>query len=77
MNEEWFGICAKGQTDERGHYQLYPRAAYYALQQAHKLNPYAKDLSSDSINNYFSNIQEINKGFKARGEIPANSSNKK
>jgi len=36
MNEEWFGICAKGPTDERGHYQLYPRAAYYALQKVHK-----------------------------------------
>ena len=31
MNEEWFGICAKGPTNERGLYQLYPRAAYYAL----------------------------------------------
>jgi hypothetical protein len=38
MNEEWFGICAKGQTDERGHYQLYPRVAYYALQKVHKKN---------------------------------------
>ena len=25
MNEEWFGICAKGATNERGTYQLYPR----------------------------------------------------
>ncbi len=31
MNEEWFGICAKGPTNERGLYDLYPRAAYYAL----------------------------------------------
>ena len=36
MNEEWFGICAKGPTDEKGHYQLYPRLAYYALQKIHK-----------------------------------------
>ena len=36
MNEEWFGICAKGPTDEKGHYQLYPRLAYYALQKVHK-----------------------------------------
>ncbi|MEL6926342.1 MAG: glycoside hydrolase family 2 TIM barrel-domain containing protein, partial [Bacteroidota bacterium] len=27
MNEEWFGVCAKGPTNERGLYQLYPRAA--------------------------------------------------
>ena len=38
MNEEWFGICAKGPTDESGHYQLYPRVAYYALQKVHKKN---------------------------------------
>ncbi len=38
MNEEWFGICAKGQTDERGHYQLIPRVAYYALQKVHQKN---------------------------------------
>ena len=31
MNEEWFGICAKGKTDAAGHYELYPRTAYYAL----------------------------------------------
>lgn len=30
MNEEWFGICAKGKTDSRGLYELYPRAAYYS-----------------------------------------------
>jgi hypothetical protein len=68
MNEEWYGICAKGQTDARGHYLLYPRAAYYALQQAHKLNPYANNLTSDSVNKYFSNIQVINEVLKARGD---------
>ena len=31
MNEEWFGICAKGPSDVSGLYTLYPRAAYYAL----------------------------------------------
>jgi hypothetical protein len=41
MNEEWFGVCAKGSTDADGTYQLYPRAAYYALQEAHQFNPYA------------------------------------
>jgi len=43
MNEEWFGICAKGPTNERGLYDLYPRAAYYALKEAHNLNPYEVD----------------------------------
>ena len=68
MNEEWFGICAKGQTDERGHYQLYPRAAYYALQQAHRLNPYSDNLTADSVEKYFSNIQIANQVLKARGD---------
>lgn len=68
MNEEWFGICAKGQTDERGQYQLYPRAAYYALKQVHQLNPYSGNLTTDSINRYFSNIQVITSVLKARGD---------
>ncbi len=68
MNEEWYGICAKGETNERGLYQLYPRAAYYVLQQVHKLNPYASNLTTDSINSYFSNIQIINEVLKARGD---------
>ncbi|MHC1707325.1 MAG: glycoside hydrolase family 2 TIM barrel-domain containing protein [Bacteroidales bacterium] len=68
MNEEWFGICAKGQTDENGQYQLYPRAAYYSLQQVHKLNPYAGTVTADSINKYFSNIMIISDVLKARGD---------
>ena len=35
MNEEWFGICAKGATNQNGVYKLYPRAAYYALKKLH------------------------------------------
>jgi hypothetical protein len=71
MNEEWYGICAKGETDERGHYQLYPRAAYYVLQQAHKLNPYTSGLTADSVSNYLSNIQVLNEVLKARGDKAA------
>ncbi|MEM7106296.1 MAG: glycoside hydrolase family 2 TIM barrel-domain containing protein [Bacteroidota bacterium] len=56
MNEEWFGICAKGPTDERGLYRLYPRAAYYALKQAHQLNPYAKSVTLSAVNNHFEAI---------------------
>ena len=37
MNEEWFGICAKGPPDSRGLFDLYPRAAYYALREAFRL----------------------------------------
>jgi hypothetical protein len=68
MNEEWFGVCAKGQTDVNGHYQLYPRAAYYALKEAHQLNPYAQNMTAESVNSYFSAISTVNGLLKARAD---------
>ncbi len=56
MNEEWFGICAKGPTDENGFYPLYPRAAYYALKKVHKLNPYAPETTLKTIEKHFERI---------------------
>ena len=49
MNEEWFGICAKGPSDETGHFPLYPRASYYVLQAGFRLDPYAPDTTLDEI----------------------------
>jgi len=69
MNEEWFGICAKGQTNERGVYDLYPRAAYYALQSAHKFNPYSG--TSESLNNTFNSISVADANLRARGDKAA------
>lgn len=40
MNEEWFGICAKGKPDDKGLYQLMPRKAYAALRMIHHIDPY-------------------------------------
>ncbi|MCG1037772.1 glycoside hydrolase family 2 TIM barrel-domain containing protein [Polaribacter sargassicola] len=57
MNEEWFGICAKGATDAQGFYTLQPRAAYYVLKEAHQLNPYQKEMSSHLINQHFDKIK--------------------
>lgn len=71
MNEEWFGICAKGPTNERGLYQLYPRAAYYALKKAHMLNPLSEGISPESIENHFSNIQVMDAVVSARGDKAA------
>ena len=71
MNEEWFGICAKGPTDPRGLYELYPRAAYYALKEAHQLNPYSQDVSLEFVNNYFNNIQLMDAVLRARGDKAA------
>ena len=57
MNEEWFGICAKGPADPRGLYDLYPRAAYYALREAFKLPPYGPGTDLVAINASFNAIE--------------------
>ena len=56
MNEEWFGICAKGPTDDKGLYNLYPRAAYYMLKQVHQFNPFNDGVSSSDLQKYFYDI---------------------
>ncbi|HMC01506.1 MAG TPA: glycoside hydrolase family 2 TIM barrel-domain containing protein [Flavobacteriaceae bacterium] len=68
MNEEWFGICAKGPTNDRGLYKLYPRAAYYALKKVHSLNPYGEGVTLDFVNNYFNNIELTDAVLRARGD---------
>ena len=69
MNEEWFGICAKGATNERGNYELYPRAAYYVLKDAHKFNPYSAQ--GNSLANYFDNIPIADAVLRARADKAA------
>ncbi|MCJ7467898.1 MAG: glycosidase [Maribacter sp.] len=79
MNEEWFGICAKGPTNDRGLYDLYPRAAYYALKEAHQLNPYRDGVTLDFVKNHFDNIQLTDAVLRARGDkaaLGAESNNK-
>jgi hypothetical protein len=71
MNEEWFGICAKGPTDPRGLYDLYPRAAYYALKEAHKLNPYEPGVTLEFVRDYFGNLQITDAVLRARGDKAA------
>lgn len=72
MNEEWFGICAKGPTDEKGLYKLYPRAAYYALKEVHKINPYAEGITLSSVENQFQKIsleKSLTEGRQATEEL--------
>jgi hypothetical protein len=71
MNEEWFGICAKGLTNARGLYTLYPRAAYYALKEAHQFNPYSQGASPDLLEDHFSGIALMDAVIKARGDQAA------
>ncbi len=68
MNEEWFGVAAKGQTDSRGLYQIYPRAAYYTLTEAHKLNPYDQGTTLETIHDHFTSVQLMDAVIKARGD---------
>lgn len=68
MNEEWFGICAKGETNERGLYLLYPRAAYYALREVHQLNPMDDNITLESIREHFSAIQINDAVVEAQGD---------
>ena len=71
MNEEWFGVCAKGQTDPRGLYHLYPRAAYYALQEVHMFNPYAAGAGPDNLESHISNVNIMGAVLQARGDKAA------
>ena len=71
MNEEWFGITAKGPTNEKGLYTLYPRAAYYALKEAHAYNPYAEKANTLDLINYFNSIQLADAELRARGDKAA------
>ncbi len=71
MNEEWFGICAKGPTDIEGLYQLYPRAAYYALKEAHSLDVYAPGVDLEDVKNHFKSISPMTAILQARGDKAA------
>lgn len=57
MNEEWFGICAKGQPDGEGHFELMPRASYYVLRDAFELDPYAEGITAEKIDEHFDAIE--------------------
>jgi hypothetical protein len=71
MNEEWFGVCAKGPTNEKGFYQLYPRAAYYVLKEIHQFNPYQEGATSNTLNSNFDKAQIMDASLKARGDKAA------
>ncbi len=71
MNEEWWGITAKGPPDSRGLYKVYPRAAYYALRRAFELDPYASTTGLKTIRNHFSEITPAAAEMEARGERAA------
>ncbi len=57
MNEEWFGICAKGKTVRNGSYALHPRVAYYALKRAHEFSPYGEGSTVQRLDEHFDGIR--------------------
>jgi len=71
MNEEWWGIMAKGRPDTRGLFELYPRAAYYALRQAYRLDPYAPGTDLATIRAHFAGIDPAVAALQARGDQAA------
>ena len=56
MNEEWFGVCAKGPADENGLYELFPRTAFFVLKEIHAINPFSTGTTLQSIENDFAKI---------------------
>ncbi|MBE2280179.1 MAG: glycosidase [Ignavibacteriaceae bacterium] len=76
MNEEWFGICAKGPTDEKGFYELYPRAAYYALKDAYTIDPLDEKVDAAAIRAHFDKISPTPYILMARGDKAALESSK-
>ncbi|MBF6609222.1 MAG: glycosidase [Flavobacterium sp.] len=71
MNEEWFGICAKGPTNANGFYELYPRSAYYVLKEVHQLNPLQTNTSLATIDSHFNSIQIMDATLRARADKAA------
>ncbi len=71
MNEEWWGITAKGPPDQRGIYDVYPRAAFYALRTAFRLDPYAPGTDLGAIRAHFHAIRPMAKVLEARGNRAA------
>ncbi len=68
MNEEWFGICAKVATQNQNEYDLWPRAAYFVLQEAHRFSPYESSVSLVELEEHFANIElkeavKMSKGY--------------
>lgn len=71
MNEEWWGICAKGPTNNQGFYEVYPRAAYYAMARAFSLDPYAPDTDLARIRSHFANVSPGLAVLEAKGDRAA------
>ncbi|MGN8225103.1 glycoside hydrolase family 2 TIM barrel-domain containing protein [Gracilimonas sp. BCB1] len=66
MNEEWFGIMAKGPTTLAGFYELYPRAAYYVLKDIHEFDPYADEVNVTTLEEHFADVSIIDATLRTK-----------
>jgi hypothetical protein len=57
MNEEWFGITAKAESEEEGMYVVIPRTAYYLLAEGFKLDPYEAS-SIEEVRKHWSRLKQ-------------------
>ncbi len=71
MNEEWWGVCAKGPTQADGHFELYPRAAYYALQGVNRFDPCDPEASRQGLLRHIQSISPVAMVNQARGSTVA------
>jgi hypothetical protein len=73
MNEEWWGICAKGAPDGRGLYELQPRTAYYALRAAFNLQAYDPTTTPAVIDGHFAaiDLDDLAHNYKADKAVAA------
>ena len=71
MNEEWWGICAKGPTNAQGYFELFPRAAYYSLAKAFQLDPYAPGTDIARIRSHFGTVTPSQGVLAAKGDRAA------
>ena len=62
VNEEWFGINAKGRPNADGLYKLYPRSGFYVLKEGCKLNPYADSTNLQTIRQHWGNLRAAELG---------------
>ena len=74
MNEEWWGIVAKGPTDRNGLYELYPRAAFYALRDVYEMGAYDSGVGMAEIAVHFESIDPEFAVLQARGDLAARGS---
>ncbi|MFT7581898.1 MAG: beta-galactosidase [Myxococcota bacterium] len=68
MNEEWYGICAKGPRDASGHFPLYPRATYYVLQKAWAQDPYSPATTLSAVRTHWDAIRVADNTAKYAAE---------